>query len=64
MHKLGDFYRDMKEAPIVFAIQAVVASDIDLPLELEEYRNVFPLDNELARPLPKGVEHAINLELG
>jgi hypothetical protein len=64
MCELGNFYRDMKEAPTVFAIQAVVASDTDLPSELEEYHDVFPLDDEPARPLPEGVEHAIDLEPG
>jgi hypothetical protein len=54
----------MKRALVVFAIKAVVASDTDLPSELEEYRDVFPLDDEPARPLPEGVEYTIDLELG
>jgi hypothetical protein len=64
MREPGDFYRDMKEALTVFAIQAIVALDADLPLELEEYCNVFLLNDEPARLLSEGIEHAIDLEPG
>jgi hypothetical protein len=64
MREPSAFYRDMQKAPAVFAIRAVTFTNADLPLELEEYRDVFPLDDEPARPLPEGVEHAIDLEPG
>lgn len=64
MREPSAFYRDMQKATTVFAVRAVSSTEIDLPSELEEYRDVFPLDDEPARPLPEGVEHAIDLEPG
>ena len=54
----------MQKATIVFIVRAISSIEINLPLELEEYRNVFPLYDKPARLLPKGVEYTIDLELG
>jgi transposase InsO family protein len=59
------FQRDLKKAVAVYAVNLKeFQGDPELPTEIKDFADVILVGDTENRPLPKGVEHAIDLEPG
>lgn len=59
------FQRDLEKAPYVYAVRTQSLLDsTELPVEIQQFSDVLIEGDIAGRPLPEGVEHAINLKPG
>lgn len=59
------FQRDLRKAAVVYAVNLKKEEDLpELPREIQDFDDVIIAGNVAGRPLPEGVEHAIDLEPG
>jgi hypothetical protein len=59
------FQRDLKKAVVVYAVNLKeFQGDPELPTEIKDFADVILVGDTENRPLPKDVEHAIDLEPG
>jgi hypothetical protein len=57
--------RDLKKAVVVYTVNLKeFQGDPKLPTEIKDFADVILVGDTENRPLPKGVEYTINLELG
>lgn len=59
------FQRDLRKATAVYAVNfREIQEDPELPSEVKDFADVIIAGDTADRPLPEGVEHAIDLEPG
>jgi hypothetical protein len=59
------FQRDLRKAAVVYAVSLRKIEDLPtLPEEIRDFCDVITSDSVADRPLPEGVDHAIDLEPG
>ena len=64
MRSAREFDKDLRNAPRVYAVSLIQDKEYVLPFELKNYEDVMAGKDLSSRPLPKGIEYAIDLELG
>ena len=67
VHDANAFYKDLKKALCIYIVSVKKITDLDrIPLlqEFADFEDVVASGSVADRPLPKGMEHAIDLELG